>query len=157
MTTLPASPVIRSAAPVDQASVEVIVHSAYRHYIARIGQKPGPMLDDYAALIAQGGVHLLERDGTAQAVLVLVPQPDAMLLDNIAVAPAAQGQGLGRTLLAFAETQARAQGHDRIRLYTHVLMTENQAIYARIGYRETHRATEKGLHRVYMEKPLLAQ
>jgi hypothetical protein len=33
-------------------------------------------------------------------------------------------------------------------------MTENIALYGRIGYAETHRATEKGLNRVYMAKPL---
>jgi hypothetical protein len=33
-------------------------------------------------------------------------------------------------------------------------MTENQAIYARLGYRETGRRTEDGYQRVYMEKDL---
>jgi hypothetical protein len=33
-------------------------------------------------------------------------------------------------------------------------MTENQAIYARLGYRETRRRTEDGYQRVYMEKHL---
>jgi hypothetical protein len=30
-------------------------------------------------------------------------------------------------------------------------MTENQAIYARLGYRETARRTEGGYRRVYMD------
>ena len=33
-------------------------------------------------------------------------------------------------------------------------MTENIALYSRIGYVETHRAEEKGLRRVYMTKSL---
>ena len=33
-------------------------------------------------------------------------------------------------------------------------MTENLAIYARLGYRETGRRTEDGYHRVFMEKLL---
>ena len=33
-------------------------------------------------------------------------------------------------------------------------MTENIALYSRIGYAETHRIEEKGLRRVYMAKPL---
>ena len=36
-------------------------------------------------------------------------------------------------------------------LYTHVLMTENQALYRRLGYVETGRVTEKGFDRVYMQ------
>ena len=34
------------------------------------------------------------------------------------------------------------------------MMTENIALYARLGYAETHRAEEKGFRRVYMAKPL---
>ena len=35
-------------------------------------------------------------------------------------------------------------------LYTNVMMTENLSMYAHIGFVETHRAMEKGFHRVYM-------
>jgi hypothetical protein len=42
----------------------------------------------------------------------------------------------------------------RLTLYTHVVMTENQAIYAHLGYRETARRTENGYHRVFMQKDL---
>ena len=33
-------------------------------------------------------------------------------------------------------------------------MTENQAIYARLGYVEIGRQSEDGYRRIYMEKPL---
>jgi hypothetical protein len=39
-------------------------------------------------------------------------------------------------------------------LVTHEAMTENQAIYARLGYTETARRSEDGYRRIYMEKPL---
>ncbi len=42
----------------------------------------------------------------------------------------------------------------RLTLYTHEVMTENQAIYAHLGYRETGRRTENGYHRVFMHKEL---
>ncbi len=112
------------------------------------------MLDDYASLIRDGRVHVIEHDGIVQGVLVLIPQEDAMLLDNIAVSPAVQGLGLGRILLTFAEATAAAAGYSAIRLYTNEAMTENIALYTRVGYSETHRAEEKGLRRVYMSKPL---
>ena len=77
-----------------------------------------------------------------------------MLLDNVAVSPEAQGRGYGRMLLKFAEDSAAEAGYDSIRLYTNEAMVENIALYARIGFIETHRAEEKGLRRVYMTKPL---
>jgi len=77
-----------------------------------------------------------------------------MLLDNVAVAPFAQGLGLGRKMLEFAERAARDAGFRSIRLYTNEAMTENVSLYSRIGYCETHGAEEKGLRRVYMTKQL---
>jgi hypothetical protein len=40
-------------------------------------------------------------------------------------------------------------------LCTHEVMTENQAIYARLGYVEVDRRAEDGYRRIYMEKSLL--
>jgi GNAT superfamily N-acetyltransferase len=145
---------IRLAEPADSAVVTALVRAAYAHYVPRMGREPGPMTDDYAALIEDGRVHVAGADGSVQGVLVLLPEADAMLLDNIAVDPARKGAGLGRALLAFAEQQTREAGYRAIRLYTHVTMTENIALYTRIGYVETHRGEEKGFHRVYMTKVL---
>lgn len=145
---------IRIASVRDLAAVQAIVDAAYTPYIARIGREPGPMLDDYGVLIDRSRVYVLEHDRTVSGLLVLIPEGETMLLDNIAVVPAAQGMGLGRKLMHFAEEQARNAGCTAIQLYTHVMMTENLALYARAGYVETHRAVERGLHRVYMTKRL---
>ncbi|MDH0681802.1 GNAT family N-acetyltransferase [Achromobacter animicus] len=147
---------IRSATPADIAEIERIVRDAYTPYIARNGATPGPMLDDYPARVAQGVVHVLESEDGIEGLIVLIPEPDdsCMLLDNIAVSPTAQGKGHGRTLLQWAEDTARRAGFSRIRLYTQEVMSENIAIYTRRGYVETHRATEIGLKRVFMQKPL---
>lgn len=145
---------IRLATLLDLGTVQQIVREAYSHYIARIGREPGPMLDDYHILISQKYVFVIEHDGSVQGLLVLIPQADAMLLDNVAVAPDAQGLGLGRKMLAYAEQAAIAAGYRFIKLYTNEAMTENISLYTRIGYAETHRVEEKGLKRVYMVKPL---
>ncbi|HEX4027847.1 MAG TPA: GNAT family N-acetyltransferase [Rhizomicrobium sp.] len=145
---------IRLASMHDLAFVEAIVREAYARYVPRIGRAPAPMGDDYAARIAETRVHVLESGGIIQGLIVLLPQKDALLLDNVAVDPACQGSGLGRRLLAFAEQAARAAGHGVIRLHTNEAMTENIALYTRLGYAETHRGEEKGLRRVYMEKQI---
>jgi ribosomal protein S18 acetylase RimI-like enzyme len=72
----------------------------------------------------------------------------------VAVHPAYQGQGIGRRLLQLAEVEALRQGFAHIDLYTHERMTENIALYQRLGYVETARRTEKGYQRVYMRKTL---
>jgi GNAT superfamily N-acetyltransferase len=79
---------------------------------------------------------------------------DSLLVENLAVRPEAQGTGAGRALMDFAERRARQLELTRLTLYTHVVMTENQAIDTHLGYREVERRTADGYHRVYMEKPL---
>ena len=144
----------RLARPDEAGALTTLVTNAYRHYIARMGQPPGPMRDDYARRIADGQAWVLESEGALVALIVLEEDAGALLLDNIAVSPSAQGTGLGRKLIAFAEAETRRHGYTEIRLYTHVLMTENIALYARLGFRETGRVSEKGFDRVYMAKPL---
>ncbi len=144
----------RVATAGDRPAVEAIVSAAYSPYVPRIGRKPGPMLDDYAALIREGRVYVVDRGGAVKGILVLIPEQDAMLLDNVAVAPDAQGSGVGRVMLQFAEKAAMEAGYATVRLYTNEAMTENLELYAKIGYAETHRAEEKGLRRVYMAKAI---
>lgn len=145
---------MRPATVHDVAAIEAIVQSAYSPYIARIGRKPGPMLEDYRQRVEAGGVHVLENTGRVQGFIVLLETDGALLLDNLAVAPEAQGLGFGRLLMDFAEQQAIDAGFAAIRLYTNEAMTENITLYTRRGYVETHRAEEHGLRRVYMTKRL---
>lgn len=146
---------IRLAGPDDRHAVEEIVTAAYVHYVERIGKPPAPMLDDYGALIGADQVHVLEEnDRTVAAIIVLLPQADHLLLDNIAVRPGRQGRGLGRQMIAFAEDETRRLGFVELRLYTHEKMTENIALYTRLGFAETGRGQERGYERVFMRKAL---
>ncbi|MEJ5039543.1 GNAT family N-acetyltransferase [Pseudomonas sp. B21-036] len=145
---------IRPATAHDVAPVQALIEAAYALYIPRIGARPGPMLEDYAALIAQCRVEVFEEQGQVLGVLVLIAQADGLLLDNVAVSPAAQGRGLGRQLMAHAEARARQLGLEVVRLYTNEAMSENLGLYERLGYRETHRAEQAGFRRVFMEKRL---
>jgi ribosomal protein S18 acetylase RimI-like enzyme len=146
--------VIRPAHLYDTEAVRDVVHAAYAHYVPRIGKPPGPMLDDYAQRIADGQTWVLEDAGRMVGILVLEEGADGFLLDNIAVLPECQGKGFGRAMIVAAEAEARRRGYREIRLYTHVLMTENIALYRRVGFVETHRVSEKGYDRVYMTKQL---
>jgi ribosomal protein S18 acetylase RimI-like enzyme len=133
-----------------------IAQEAYARYPERMGgRRPAPMDVDYDAAVADHEAWVAEAEGEVVGFLILVGQRDAMLLDGVAVHPSHQGLGAGRALLALAEEQARAAGYDRICLYTHETMVENQALYERIGYVETSRADTSGFARVFYEKPLL--
>jgi GNAT superfamily N-acetyltransferase len=145
---------IRLAVAGDRSRIEQIVHDSYRKYIPRIGKPPGPMLDDYARRIEAKEAWVLVEAGAIAGVVVLVAQPDFLLLDNIAVAPNRQGRGYGRLLLDFADAEALRRGYRELRLYTHEKMHENLAIYGAHGWEEYARATEAGYDRVFMLKRL---
>jgi GNAT superfamily N-acetyltransferase len=147
-------PRIRAATAEDTPLVTQIVEHAYRPYIPRIGKPPGPMLDDYAVRVAEGVVWVIEEGDSVAGIIVPLPKPDHLLLDNVAVTPGQQGSGLGRRLLAFAEAEALRRGYREIRLYTHQTMIENQCLYSAIGYQESGRGTEAGYDRVFMRKRL---
>jgi GNAT superfamily N-acetyltransferase len=145
-------PAIRRAIAVDVQAIERIVQDAYEKYVDRIGKQPGPMLDDYAARVAAGEVSVCAEGDDIAGILVLEPAPDHLLLDNIAVAPPWQGRGVGRLLLDFADAEARRAGYTELRLYTHVLMHENIALYLRRGWQEYGRGEQAGFQRVFMRK-----
>ncbi len=111
---LPHGYLAREAQCADAQGATACVGAAYKHYIARNGKVPAPMLDDYAELIPAHDVTVVERDGEVVAVLLVREGPEGFLLDNIAVLPACQGTGVGRYLLHLAEEKARNAGYDSI-------------------------------------------
>jgi ribosomal protein S18 acetylase RimI-like enzyme len=145
---------MRPALPGEAGAVHALVRAAYAHYVLRLGREPGPMGDDYVRRIAAGEVWVLEVQGELAGIVVLTEQPASFLVQNIAVAPAAQGQGYGRRLMRFAEEVARQRGLAELRLYTNVLMVENIALYQHLGFREIGRIHENGFDRVYMAKSI---
>ena len=145
---------IRLAAEADAPALARIAAAAYQRYVPRIGRPPAPMTADYPAAVRRGQAWVAAAGGEVAGFIILIPRPGYLLLDNVAVLPAAQGQGIGARLLALAEDRARALHLPEIRLYTNAAMTENLAYYPRHGYTETHRADQDGFHRVFFRKRL---
>ncbi len=145
---------IRRAAAGDADGVAACVRAAYQMYLARMAQAPGPMLQDYARVIAAHRVWLLQMEDEVAGVLVLMEGDGHLLLDNIAVHPDRHGQGLGGKLLALADREATRLGYGELRLYTHVTMTENVALYQAKGWTITGQGVEDGYERIFMTKRL---
>lgn len=145
---------LRPARPDESEAVTALVQRAYAPYIALLGRRPAPMDDDFAARIARGQAHVLEREGRIVALAVLELRPDHLWIDDLAVDPALHGQGIGRMLLGFAEETARRLGLAELRLLTNVAMTRNRAIYAKAGFAEVEQRVEDGMHRVFMNRIL---
>lgn len=148
------APTIRPAKPDDVVAIKCCVAAAYRVYLERMAKPPGPMLEDYSVVIRRHRVFVCEHGKELIGVLVMIERDGEILLDNVAVSPALQGQGVGSRLIAFAETQARSLGYLAMELYTHELMVENLAMYQAKGFVEIARRVEHGYQRVYLRKVL---
>ena len=145
----------RRATPSDAGTVRDITHVAYTKWIAVIGRKPKPMTADYDKAVAAHVIDLLEEDGRTIALIEIIPQTAHLLIENIAVMPERQGEGIGGVLLERAETMARSYGVNELRLYFNAKFTANYLFYARRGFvefmREPHPA---GGEIVHMKKSL---
>ncbi|MCB9135166.1 MAG: GNAT family N-acetyltransferase [Anaerolineales bacterium] len=148
------SPNIRSATPEDAETLTSLTNAAYEKYIPLLGRPPQPMTADYREMATNHPVWLLEWEGQPAGLLVLIPHPDHLLIYSIAIHPDYQRRGLGKTLLAWAEEQARQANLDEIRLYTNEKMAANIALYQRVGYEITAREAYLGGVLVHMAKRL---
>lgn len=80
-----------------------------------------------------------------------------LYINTIAVAPNFQGKGLGRKLIAFAETLAAELRLPEIRLCTSIHMHRNQHVYQGLGFREIERKVVNGYQRIYYRKRMPAE
>jgi ribosomal protein S18 acetylase RimI-like enzyme len=145
---------LRPASEADVPRLAELVNAAYGHYVERIGGPPRPMRDDYEEVVRTCEVTVAERGGEVIGLIALGTTDEGFVLDNVAVDPEHQGTGVGRALLEHAEAAAQRAGFDSIYLYTHERMTENLALYSRIGYIEYDRRPVGEAHIVFLRKRL---
>jgi ribosomal protein S18 acetylase RimI-like enzyme len=86
------------------------------------------------------------------------PEVESLYIGKLAVLPAKQGKGIGRRLLALAETTARQRGLDALRLETRIELTGNHATFTRWGFQKTAENRHAGFDRttsIEMRKVLI--
>jgi ribosomal protein S18 acetylase RimI-like enzyme len=143
---------IRRAGPADAAAIAALTREAYAKWVPVIGRQPKPMAADYDVAVREHTIELLESNGELVALVECIVEPDHLLIENLAVAPAHQGQGYGQRLVAHAEALARGLRFSEIRLYTNKLFAENVAFYTRLGYRFDGETAFKGGFIVHMSR-----
>jgi ribosomal protein S18 acetylase RimI-like enzyme len=147
-----AIPGLRRAVAGDAPAIRALTRLAYAKWVPVAGREPLPMRADYEAAVRDHRIDLLYRDSELAALIETVAETDHLLIENVAVAPAFQGQGLGRVLLAHAEQLAAQSGYAELRLYTNKLFAANVALYQRLGYRIDREESLNGGTAVHMSK-----
>lgn len=147
--------IIRPARTEDAERIRSLVREAYALYVPRMGREPAPMTADYEALAAADHVVVAEEGDDMVGAMVSYARGDHLHVENVAVAPSAQGRGVGTALMERAEAKAERLKLHAIELYTNEAMEENFAFYESLGYAITGRRIEDGYGRVYFRKELL--
>ena len=153
---------IRLAEAHDVKAAQQVLRAAFTPLIARIGQKPAPMLADLEAAQAAGQLWLAGEGQAIAAVMVCfakgvtlenaAPENAMLELDILAVAPEAQGLGMGAAMVAHAETLAQERGLGAVTLYTNAAMERAQRLYARLGFELVERRQQDGFDRLFYRK-----
>ena len=146
----------RRATFADMHHVWHIVYHAYSAYIPLLGRTPPTYLEPFDQHITAKNLWLLDDTTGVNAMVVLTPSDDHLMIQALCVNPEHQGQGLGQQTLAFAEAKARELGYTELRLYTNSKMLRNLRIYRQWGFRETHRESYDWGKRVHLRKLLKA-
>jgi ribosomal protein S18 acetylase RimI-like enzyme len=138
----------RAQAPCDWTALLSLIRTAFAGMEGRI-DPPSSMHRLTAADIArqaeQGEVWAI---GTPPlACVFLTPEPDALYLHKLAVAPHTQRQGHARRLIATAEARAHALGLPALRLQTRVELTENHSTFRALGFVQTDATAHPGYTR----------
>jgi tRNA (guanine37-N1)-methyltransferase len=107
-------------------------------------------LDDVRAWLPEWTVFVVRRSGRLVGAVRARLDGDTWDIGRLMVAPDLQGRGLGRRLLALAESAASDQATGYA-LFTGAKSTANQRLYAKAGYRRSGTAPAGA---VRMVKPL---
>jgi ribosomal protein S18 acetylase RimI-like enzyme len=145
---------LRQARPADADAIRDLTRAAYAKWVRLIGREPLPMTVDYATALTVHRFDLLEVDAHLAALIETTPQGDELLIVNVAVHPAMQGQGFGVGLLKLGEDLAAEAGLKGVRLYTNQRFEANVRLYASLGYRIEREQALNGGVAVHMVKRL---
>ena len=144
----------RPAEPADAAAIRDIVRAAYAKWVSVIGREPLPMRADYEKAVAEHPFELAIAEGRIVGMIETLLANDHLWIENVCVAPEAQGRGIGRLLLERAEGKALEAGRTELRLLTNGAFEANVSLYKSQGYKIDREEPFMGGMTVYMSKRL---
>jgi ribosomal protein S18 acetylase RimI-like enzyme len=147
---------LRRAGAEDAPAIAELTRKAYAKWVDLLGREPLPMLVDYAEALARHRFDVMERGGRLVGLIETVADRDFLLVVNVAVDPAWQGQGVGAELMALAERLAGEAHFRGLRLYTNSRFAANIRFYERLGFEREREAPLNGGVALYMTKRFAA-
>jgi ribosomal protein S18 acetylase RimI-like enzyme len=140
--------VLRAATAADAAAIAAIIAASFEEYRGRLEPESGAFRETPEAVAAElsreAGAILAERNGETVGCVIVRLLEDDLYLGRLAVVPTARGQGIARRLVEAVEDEARRRELGGVRLGVRVVLTENQKLFASLGYVEISREAHEG-------------
>jgi ribosomal protein S18 acetylase RimI-like enzyme len=139
--------VLREASPDEASTIAALVRAAFAEYRGCL-DPPSGALEETAEQVRQNlavarVVLALERSQAIGCVFY-ERQNDALYFFRLAVLPAHRRRGVGRALIDYLESQARALDLWRVRLGVRLALVQLRAYYERRGYHFVEYGTHGG-------------
>ena len=154
---------IRLAVPEDAAAISRVLlesFSTFRDdYTPEAFEIVTPSPETVLARFGSGAMWVAVSDCEIVGTASVLPEPEWLYIRSLGVVPTARGLGIAKKMLAAIEEYARAEGFDRLFLYTTYFSTGAIELYEKHGFRRGRDTTAEewyGTPGVGMDKWLLA-
>ena len=152
---------IRAARPDEAEAIVALIQRAFGEYRGKLRPESGALLETPETLKAAmktGTVLLAERAGRVLGCVSVRRKDNCAYAGRLAVEPMERGIGIGRALLAAAESLARRMGADRLRVDVRLKLRDNRAFFRALGFVEGAERCHPGFSKptyVELEKTLI--
>jgi putative acetyltransferase len=132
---------IRLAVSHDAAAIAAVLYASFVEYQPSYTQAAftatTPSQDQIRQRMNEGPVWVAARSHLIIGTVSAVPKGDALYIRSMAVLPAAQGQGVGASLLQQIDHFAVANGYTRLWLSTTPFLQRAIRLYQHMGFQST--------------------
>jgi ribosomal protein S18 acetylase RimI-like enzyme len=140
--------VLRPARRVDATALAATIAAAFEQYRGLLKPESGAFRETAKGIGGElrkgAGAIVAERNGQIVGCVMTKVVEGDLYFGRLSVLPSARGLGLAKRLIAAVEADARARGLAGVRLGVRVVLTENQKLFASLGYVETGREAHPG-------------
>jgi ribosomal protein S18 acetylase RimI-like enzyme len=153
--------VVRPAILGDARDLAATIAAAFEQYRGKLKPESGAFAETAKGIGRElrngAGAIVAERNGRVVGCVMTKMQEGDLYFGRLAVLPEARGLGVARLLIDAVEADARRRGLPGVRLGVRVVLTDNQRLFASLGYVETSRDAHPGFDyptSINMRKPL---
>lgn len=129
---------IRIAVPDESEAIAGVLHAAFAEfepqYTAEAFAATTPKTEKIRERFAEGKTWVVLKNEKIVGTVSTVPEDEKLYIRSMAVAPSAQGFGIGRKLLETVENYAVENGFEYLFLYTTPFLSGAIRIYERNGF-----------------------